>query len=116
VFVLIAVMARIRGSILLVAEVTGNLALFYLSALLLGLAPPLSLVLAAAVYLPKHGRLTDNYVPYCIGPTSCQSDRYLRYPVPLLGPPAGARHRYTYHTAVSSRFGSCARRRGSAVC
>ena len=56
-------MTRIGGSILLVAEVTGNLALFYLSALLLGIGAPLSLVLAAAVYLPKHGRLTENYVP-----------------------------------------------------
>jgi hypothetical protein len=37
-------MTRIGGSILLVAEVTGNLALFYLSALLLGIGAPLSLV------------------------------------------------------------------------
>jgi MFS family permease len=47
------VMTSIGGAILVVAEVTGNLGLFYLSALLLGIGVPLSLVLTAAVYLRR---------------------------------------------------------------
>ncbi len=47
-------MTSIGGAVLLVAEVTGNLALFYLSALMLGIGIPLSLVLTAAVYLHRN--------------------------------------------------------------
>lgn len=46
-------MTSIGGAVLLVAEVTGNLGLFYLSALMLGIGIPLSLVLPAAVYLHR---------------------------------------------------------------
>lgn len=47
-------MTSIGGAVLLVAEVTGNLGLFYLSALMLGIGIPLSLVLTAAVYLRRN--------------------------------------------------------------
>jgi hypothetical protein len=46
-------MTSIGGAVLLVAEVTGNLGLFYLSILMLGIGIPLSLVLTAAVYLHR---------------------------------------------------------------
>ena len=46
-------MTSIGGAVLLVAEVTGSLGLFYLSALMLAIGVPLLLVLTAALC---HGR------------------------------------------------------------
>ena len=46
-------MTSIGGAVLLVADVTGNLGLFYLSTLMLGIGIPLSLALTAAVYLHR---------------------------------------------------------------
>jgi Na+/melibiose symporter-like transporter len=47
-------MTGIGGAILFVAEVTGNLGLFYLSALVLGIGVPSSVLLTAAVYMRRH--------------------------------------------------------------
>jgi hypothetical protein len=51
------VMTGIGLAIFVVAEVTGNLGLFYLSALMLGICIPLMLVLTAALYLRRNAAI-----------------------------------------------------------